>query len=251
MAAQFTTVAAAAITRGYDSGDSSLQPGMVVALVKTDSGSASSIERADFDNQDRVIGILTTVDANLVTIASEKAQAYVASEGEVLAYVSDLNGKVKKGDLLSVSPLRGMLMRAGDNDKVVAIAQQDFAVERATSYPVTGSETKTAAVEKLIVNLDSRGRGDLRKESALSRTVRSITGKEVSDLRIIIALVVFFIVMISEGAILYGAIASAITALGRNPLARQSIRSELSRVLIVVGGVLVMGISSIYALLWL
>jgi hypothetical protein len=241
-----------AITRGYDSSDKLLKPGMIVALVKTDGNTASSVERANVSNQDRIIGILTTVDANLVTVASENAEAYVENEGEVLAYVSDINGQVKKGDLLSVAPLEGMLMKATGSSRIIAIAQQDFTPERATSYPVSGADKKTTAVEKLMVNLDAQGLGSGgEKISSLSRTVRSITGRQVSDVRIIIALIVFFIIMVCEGAILYGAISSAITALGRNPLARQTIRGELLRVLLIVAAVLFVGLGSIYALLWL
>src|SRR3990167_4653334 len=95
-----------AIARGYATDDTSLQVGMVAAL--SDEGS-STVERATFDNEKRIVGIVTNTENSPVTVASSDAQVFVESDGEVEAYVADIEGDVKQGDLLSLSPLRGVL----------------------------------------------------------------------------------------------------------------------------------------------
>jgi hypothetical protein len=49
---------------------------------------------------------------------------------------------------------------------------------------------------------------------------------------------------------MYGAISSAITALGRNPLARSAIRREMIRILFVAIIVFLIGLGAIYGILW-
>src|SRR5690349_5443008 len=91
---------AQAIARGYSTDDTGLQTGMIV-VQSANSGDSSKIERADRDNSQQVIGVVTTIDNSLVTVASGNSKVLVESEGQVDAYVSDINGEPKKGDLLT------------------------------------------------------------------------------------------------------------------------------------------------------
>lgn len=242
-----------AITRGYATDDLSLRPGMTVALSGvTETGKLPKVTRATIENQDKIIGVATTVNESLVTIGSSEAEVYIENEGNVPAFVSDINGPIKKGDLLTISPLQGILMKAVDSSKIIGIAQEDFIDSKATSYKISDSVKDATLVEEISVNLDSKGGNSQNgsQNNALTRVGQSLTGRQISELRMIVALIVFFIVMISEGAILYGSISSAVRSLGRNPLAGKMIRHEMSRVALISIVVLLVGLAAIYAMLW-
>lgn len=246
-------VFARAITSGYATDDTGLRPGMVVALegASTKNG-LPIVVRATNNNQDRIVGIATTIDESLVSVVSASADIYVGNEGNISAYVSNINGEVKKGDLLSLSPLNGILMRASDSSRVIALSQEDFNLAAAEQYPITNSDKKTVDIEQINVNLDLKGGNDRNtsQNNTLTRIGASLTGRQVSDLRVMVSLIVFFIVMLTEGAVLYGAISSAVKSLGRNPLAKVYINREMVRVVLIAVLVLLVGLAAVYALLW-
>ncbi len=245
-----------AIARGYEAVDTGLQVGMVVAL--STEGSAT-VERANQTNAKRIVGVVTTFDASSVTLASGEAKVLVESEGQVLSYVSDLGGQVKQGDLLVMSPLKGILMKADETttSPVIAIAAEDVVatVDDALTYSVeqSGSKKETKIV-KAKVNLNRQGavsNGGARGEpSTLAKLGKAVVGKEVGEARVLAALIIFIIVLIAEGGIIYGAVTSSITALGRNPMARKIIRREIAQVVIVAIGVLLVGLAGVYGILW-
>lgn len=240
-----------AIAKGYRTDDTLLTSGMVVAVEASDS-SASKVVRASQDTASKVVGIATPIDDSAVAITSSDADVYVESQGVVWAYVTDINGEVKRGDLLTVSPLRGMLMRTTTDagGAIVAIADDNFTSAQAES--VTLDSGKTAKVAKILINLDQKNvSGGQAQQSALQKIGRSVTGRTVSDVRVLVAMVIFIIVMIAEAAIIYGGITSAITAIGRNPLAQKYIKKELFQVLGIVFGVLLLGVATIYGILWI
>lgn len=246
-----TGASARAITRGYATTDAGIRSGMVVSSAESNAA-APSVVRATIATQAKVIGVATDISTSLVTVADAESQVYIENEGTVEAFVSNVNGAPRKGDLLGLSPINGVLMKVADTSQVIAAAQTDFSETLATTYTLAGS-AKPVLVEKLAVNLDVKGNTaqSLHQRSALSNIGKTITGREVSDLRIMVSLAVFFIVMLTEGAILYGAITSAVGALGRNPLARSAIQYELFRVAIIAISVLVVGTLAVYALLWI
>lgn len=243
-----------AIAHGYATDDSDIQTGMVVAL-SSGAGDANKVERATQATSQKVVGVVTTLDKSLVTVTSGTTQLLVESDGQIEAYVSDLGGDVKKGDLLIVSPLKGVVMKSDNSlTTIVGIAGQDFGSASSTeSYSVkVGDETKQTRIAKLTINLNRQGASNVSNrpvESSVAKLGRAVVGKEVSEIRVVVGLVIFFVVLIAEGGILYGAISSSMTAVGRNPLARKIIRRELLRVVIIAFVVLAFGLAFIYTIL--
>lgn len=244
-----------AIARGYPTNDKGLGTGMVAALSEEgDSG----VERADQNNSKRIVGVVTTSDSSSVTLASGTSQVLVESEGDVEAYVSDISGDIKRGDLLALSSFKGILMKAkeGHVGTVIGVAAEDsdsVGQEDATHYSYLESGVnKSTSIVKIRINLNKQASvaGAQAAPSALSKIGESVTGKQVSDIRVLAALIIFILVMIAEGGIIYGAVTSAITALGRNPLARKTIRREMTRVIVVAIGVLALGLGAVYGVLW-
>jgi hypothetical protein len=245
----------AAIARGYTSSDAGLKVGMVAALT-SDTASEQQVERATQENVRRIVGVATNVDDSLVTVASSNAKVLIETEGEMSAYVSDVGGEVTKGSLLAVSPIKGVLMKVPSDSglSVVGVASEDMASKTdAISYNLQDGSTKqTVKITKIMINLNRSGGGNTGNsvDSSLARLGKAIVGKEVSEIRVILALLLFLIVLLAEGAIMYGAISSAITALGRNPLARSAIRREMVRILFVAIVVFFIGLGAIYGILW-
>lgn len=246
-----------AIARGYKTDDIGLQVGMVVS-VSTNSTDDSKIERATQATNQRVVGVVTNFDNSFVTVASSNTTVLVESEGEVDAYVSDMGGEVTQGNLLVLSPLKGVLMKAKENDSapIVGIAAADAkSAVTSAAYEVNGNGNKKSTnIAKIKINLNRQGASSnnaAQDPSSLAKLGKSIVGREVGETRVFVALVLFVIVLIAEGGILYGAISSAITALGRNPLARKVIRQELVRVIVVAVVVLLVGLGAVYAVLWI
>jgi hypothetical protein len=241
-----------AISRGYVTEDSGLKPGMA-ARLSTDSKENNRIERASFDAPDKFIGIATKFEDSSVTLASAEETILVEKEGEITAYVSDLDGRIKKGDSLTLSPISGILAKAAnDSSLIVGIALDDFTERGAENFEIDSAEGKrTVRVNKLKMILYATSTlASSKPDSSLERLGQSVVGKEVSEIRMIIALLIFFIVIIAEGSIIYGAVSSAVTSLGRNPLARSSIKRELLRISLVAIAVLSIGLGAVYLILW-
>lgn len=252
----FTGGAAAAVARGYSSDDNDLRPGMVVRLNPDSSPESQKVERATLEDLDRIVGIVVTPEDSDVTIGSVNESVFIETSGEADAFVADLDGPVKKGDLLTLSPLKGILTKGHSSSKLIlGIALEDFSTQDTEKYTInTDSGKEEVEVAKIRVNLDRQGSsgqaaGD-QPDSSLERLGKSITGREVSEIRMIIAMFIFVIVLVAEGAILYGAISSSITSIGRNPLARNLIKGELIRVIAVTMAVLLIGLAALYGILW-
>ena len=147
-------------------------------------------------------------------------------------------------------------MKVGENDtaKVIAIATTDSDASSDTQIYNLNEGGKTTAISKIKVNLSRQGSSQgaaAAKPSALADLGEAIVGKQVNETRVLLALILFIIVMIAEGGIIYGAISSAITALGRNPMARKMIRREMVQVILAALAVLAVGLGAVYAILWL
>jgi len=241
------------LSQGYLTSDNQLKPGMVAALKATATASTTpSVERGSLDNLDKIIGIATDPSQNLVVISPGDQQVYVQTSGDVMAYVSDLNGGVKKGDLLTVSPLKGVLMKADSGSTIIlGIALDDFSSVGSQSYTVqTSGASKQTNVAEININLDHKANGSYYQPSTLANLGKSVTGRDVSEVRVLIVLIIFIMILIAEATIIYGAVSSAISAVGRNPLASGLIRGELIRVLFIAIFVLTIGIGAIYAVLY-
>lgn len=237
--------------RGYATKDGMLKTGMVVALSDESNDERAFVERASNKDPYSIIGIATNPADNQVTIASEEEEVYVVSSGEATAYVSDVAGEVRKGDILTISPLRGILSKAPENSALVlGIALEDAGGKTAEEYTIQTPEgEKISKVVSIRINFDRKSGASNEPDSSLERLGKSIAGKNVNEIRVMAAIIVFLIVLITEASILYGAISSAITSLGRNPLARQIIKHELLRVVIVAFAVLIFGLGSIFLIL--
>jgi hypothetical protein len=241
------------ISVGYKTDDSSLKPGMVAALSLDSSENSPTVEAATEEDIQKIIGVTTTVEGSSITVASSGQTVFVENGGEVKAYVSDLNGEVNQGDQLTLSPLNGILASANDNSRIIlATALEDFPTIGTQSYEIDTNDGKeTTNIALMRINLDTKSLvNSAEAVSSLEQLGRSVAGKEVNEVRVIVALVILLLVLFAEGGIIYGAASSSVTSLGRNPLAGRVIKRQLFQVMFVAFGVLIVGLISIYLVLW-
>lgn len=252
------TSLATGISQGYSTTDQDLRQNMIAALSTDSTAENPLVERASGTNRSNAIGVVTTIDANLLTLTNSAAKVHIATSGEVLTYVTDLNGAIKKGDFIAVSPITGVGMKASDSDiYVIGIALEDFNSETAESQQVSttqGSE-RTVLINRLKITVEPK---ELSEAAAKANTTpflllfgQSITGKSVSQTQVLVAMTLFLLLLIVEGSIIYGAIHSTIVSIGRNPLARTALYRQLLQVSWLSLLVLMFGAGSIYAILWL
>lgn len=248
----FVAVQVDAMSRGYNTDDDGVRSGM--ALTVTDD--EGKVERASSSNGSRFIGVATDGDASSVTISSADKNVLVEVDGQVDALVSDLNGQVNSGDLLALSPLRGVLMRAeGSSGQPVALAtkQADFSSGQTADLD-SENGTKTVRITTVRVNLDPKAvavsGASQEPASTLEKLGEKVVGKPVSEARVVLTIVLFLVILIVEGGIIYGAVSSSITSIGRNPMARKFIHSDLLRVAGVAIIVLSLGLGAMYLMLW-
>lgn len=244
------------VAQGYFSDDTNLKPGMAVQLSTSSTAEEPKVERATATEPKKIIGLATSPGDSFVVIGRGQQQVYVQTTGEANAFVSNIGGEIKKGDVLTISPLKGVLMRTTDDSGniIFATALEDFPVAEAQKYNIDGgdTDTKESLVATITVNLDGRSfsHGEGANNSALAKLGRTIVGREVGEVKVIIALIIFLIVLVAEAGIIYGSVSSGMTALGRNPMASKLIKKELMRVFVIATLILAVGLGSIYAVLW-
>lgn len=238
------------IAQGFETNDQLLRSGMAAQLT----GDANTVERGTSEHPERIIGIVTDPTNNLAVIGSTKNQVFVQSSGQVEAYVADINGVVKKGDFLTISPLKGILMRVGSsNSAEIATALSDADMTKAEEFDIKpgSTDTKKTKVTKVSINLDRHTfQTSQNTSNTLSRVSRALVGKDVGELRVLVSLLVFALLLVVEGGVVYGAISSSLTSLGRNPLASKAIKRELIRVLLIAVVILLIGLGVVYTILW-
>ncbi len=249
------TASAQAATQGYNTLDKTIGQAMAVALASSQGEAEDGIiyvEKSSVGKAEKTLGVVVDPNDDTVAVSTNGSQVYVATSGSAKVYVTDLNGTVKKGDLLAPSPLAGVLMRVVDGSKgVLGVAMNDFPSQDAQSVTVEGSGK--AKVAQLQINMDVKFTTNTLNagKSLLQRLGETIVNHEVSSAQVLVALVILCLLIIVEGGIIYGAISSSIVSLGRNPLAKNTIMKGLGQITGLVAVVLGLGLAAVYLVLWL
>jgi hypothetical protein len=248
------SASATSIAQGFVTSDTDLVVGMAASLSIESTSKTQNVIRSGTSNKAKFVGIITTKNANLLTLTNNSSTVVVATSGDAFAFVTDINGVVKKGDNLSVSPIKGLLMKSENNEvSVVGSALEDAAGKTSTkqNIDVSGDKKQEISVTslRLEVNPHNIAGGDAKNQSFLRILGQNVAGKQVSDWQAIIALVVFLLLLVVEGSLIYGSVHSSITALGRNPMARDAVYRQLAQVLLAVLAVLAFGVAIIYLVL--
>ncbi len=251
------TSVVSAVTQGYRSDDSSISKGMAVAVASGESGQDGVIvvEKTSVAQASKSLGVVVDPQGDTVTLSGNSSQLFVATTGTAQVYVTDLNGAVKKGDLLTPSPLKGILMKAPEGSRgVLGAALEDFPTSNTQTVTITGANDKPQEVKVALLQLNMDVKFSSNNKPAekplLERIGETIVKREVSSAQVVIALFILTLLVIVEGGVIYGAISSSMISLGRNPLAKKTIMRGLIQISGLVVLVLIVGLGAVYLVLW-
>jgi hypothetical protein len=251
--ALFATSNAAAstpISQGYTATEK-LSIGSIVSLKKN---TADQVVGATSSNVDNLFGVVINSDSSLLSVTNGSGnQVQVTTDGTVPVLVSDINGDIKRGDLITASPIKGVGMKATGNVRVIGIAQGDMTgASKQTYKDKDGKEQKvTLGQTPLLV-----GVAYFFKEPdktiipfGLQNVANALAGKEVETLPILVSAGIFVLTLIVVVSIIYSMIHSSIISVGRNPMSQSAIYRDLIQLSTLVLAILGVGMVAIYLVL--
>ncbi len=247
----------APVTQSYGT-DDTLQKGMLVRLDSKDSTKVSILKQ---DESDRMLGLVVAANDAALSLTSDldKRQVYVASFGKYNALVSTQNGPIKIGDLISISTLNGIGMKADGEEKMVlgkALTAFDGSDAEGTAS-LTNSEGDKTTVSlgriNVQVSVQSNPLQSAGLPSALTQFLSdigySVTKKNVSVARLYLATLILLVASIVSGVMLFSSVRSTLVSIGRNPLAKQAIVRSMFQVVITSLIIFIIGVFGVYLLL--
>ncbi|HEY5668123.1 MAG TPA: hypothetical protein VIR03_03085 [Candidatus Saccharimonadales bacterium] len=249
-------VFAQSVAQGYQS-DQKLQRGMIVRISKND---PNKVEALTQNNGEDMFGVVVASGEATVSLSNPgQNQVFVATSGKYDVLVSTQDGPIKAGDYITISSLAGVGMKAASTQQLVlGKAITSFVGDGDTETTATLTTSKGKQTVKLgHVSIDvSVAHNPLyqKQDQAgvpkfLSKAAQFVTNRPVSAFRIYASLVVLGVSLIVAGGILYAGVRTGMTAVGRNPLAKQTIFRSLIQVTLMALIVFVIGIFAVYLLL--
>lgn len=251
------TVSAQAVTQAYGV-TGSVQKGMIVML---DPKNSSNVEPLTNKKDNAMQGVVVSASDSAVSLSGDGStdQVYVATSGKYDVLVSTQNGPIKSGDIISISALDGIGMKADTHQSVIlGKALESFnGTNNVSGTTRLATSTGTRNVSLGLVQVDvgishnplAQSGNDTAVPGFLRHIAESIAGKPVSASRIYIGLAVFLITVFIAASLLYGGVRSSLTAIGRNPLAKGSVLGGMFQVLSVGLIIFVVGLVAIYLIL--
>ena len=244
---------AQSISQGFQaSGD--LTVGSLVSYAEADSTLA--VTAASTSTVDRLVGV---VGQNaLIELSDGTKQTQVVTSGSVLALVSSINGDISTGDKITVSPITGVGMKAVERGGVVGTASESFADAREVhTVDVTDRSGAKQSVKVGLVSVQvdvAYYEPKEDDESILPAFVLQLAqaisgGREVSVVRVVIALIILLVGILVIGVLVYASVRSSIVSIGRNPLAARSINRSLLEVSAMAVGILLIMLIAVYLIL--
>jgi len=230
------------IAQGFQA-DTSVGEIVAGALVSIKVGTLRNIELATQNTADQMVGI---VDKNpFVAISRENQETQVVLSGTTTVLVSDINGEVESGDKVTISPIAGVGMKATADSQVVGTAQSDFkatSTKKIDDKDGKAHDVRIGHVEIQVGIAYYQAPGSNYLPPFIQNAANSLAGRPVSLVRILICSILLLLGFTTVIILVYTSVRSAMTSIGRNPLAAKAIRKGLYQVgavsLIVVGGTL-------------
>lgn len=240
------------ISHSYKSTDK-IQAGSMVSL---DPEKSDYVQSANSTNGVRLLGVAVGANDSLLAVDETAGAVQVATSGNAKTLVSTLNGDIKVGDQIGVSPFSGIGMKAAPGSRVVGLAQTDFnsSTSGATTQDVTNKDGKKTTIRvgytsvSIAIGVNATSAAG-EKLSALQRLGRSLTGHTVSTARVVISLAIAIIAVVSLITLIYASIYGGIISIGRNPLAKYAVFRTLGAVMGMVAVTALIAGATIFMLL--
>ncbi len=246
-----------AVTQGYGT-DSPLQQGMIVKLKDND---PTKVQPLTTNTIAQMQGVVVAANDATVTLSNDgnTGQVFVASFGHYDVLISNQNGPIKTGDYITISSLAGVGMKVGTSQAVVL-------GKAAAGFDGTSNVASTASIKQANGGQVSVSIGRIPVDIVVShnplqqvvgdglpgflrKAGQQIANKPVSSARIYAGLIVLLVTTAIAGGMLYSGVRGGLVAIGRNPLARQSIFSGVAQVVLSGVIVFIVGLFAVYLLL--
>jgi len=242
---------ATAIAQGFRTSETNLTPG---ALMSLKLGNNSTVELANSDRVSRLIGVVGS--NSLIEFGGESGSIQVVTSGVTQALVSDANGPINAGDKITASPIDGIGMKTTDNSQIVGTAQVAMNTATARTRTVQGKDGSQITVHIGLVQIQVGVTFYVTPNSQVSFLpaflqdfANTVSGKEVSPVRVIIAALILLLAFLSIAVLLYSTVRSSIISIGRNPLSEKAVRKSIIQIGITVAGILLLTLITIYLIL--
>lgn len=221
---------------------SSREPIANGSLVSLDPKTSDYVIASNTDNGMRLIGVAVKSSESLLAVDSEVGKIQVATSGNATVLVSTLNGPIKVGDQIAVSPFNGIGMKSVAGSHIIGLAQTDLndSTKGTVSKQVTNKSGKqtniTVGLVRVTIGVGTdTSAGSGHELSTLQKAAQSLTGRVVPTSRIVMSLIIAVIALLALVTLIYGAIYGSIISIGRNPLARYAVFRSLGSVLLMSG----------------
>lgn len=208
------------------------------SIVSLDKDQADYVEAANSDNGSRLLGVAVASDDSLLAVDAGSGLTQVATSGNANTLVSTVNGPIKVGDQIAVSPFSGIGMKSVAGAHIIGLAQTAFdgTSDDAVSKQVTNKSGKTSEVKVGLVRISIAIGTDTSASSgpqlsSLQRLAKSLTGHTVSTARVVVSIVIALVAFIALVVLIYASIYGSIISIGRNPLAKFAVFRTLGSVL--------------------
>lgn len=222
------------ISHSYKS-NNTIKDGSIVSL---DSSRTSYVVPANVDNGSKLLGVAVASNESLIAVDATPGAVQVATTGTVPTLVSTLNGDIRVGDRIAVSPFNGVGMKSAPGSRVIGLAQTAFnaGTEGATTEAIKTKDGRANSVRVGYVRLNiaigtDSSNGLASNLNSLQKTVQAVTGHTVPTARIIISITVAIIAMLALITLVYASIYGSIISIGRNPLAKYAVFRTLGSVM--------------------
>jgi hypothetical protein len=231
------SAASANVSRSYHA-TSSIPNGSLVSL---DSNHQGNVVAADTSNASKLLGVTLPSQDSLLAIDPSNTTIQVALNGSVSTLVSTVDGNIKVGDQVGASPFAGIGMEALPGSHIIGVAQTSFTSKTSgvTTEQVKDKAGQTHQIDigyirvAIAVGTGASTSGGGSQANFLQRIIKSLTGKTISTVRIVLSLVVMVVALVSLVTLIYASIYGSIISVGRNPLAKNAIFRTLTSVMIM------------------
>ncbi|HSE29221.1 MAG TPA: hypothetical protein VLA77_01390 [Candidatus Saccharimonadales bacterium] len=240
-----------AIARGFQTSDTNLAPGALMSLTNT----ADTVTLADPTNTQKLVGVLD--DRPLLELDSDnkQVQVQVVTSGVTYALVSDMSGTIQTGDKITTSPIRGVGMKTLESNIILGTAQSNFSTDGAVEQTITQKDgsRKKVMINKIpvqvSVNFYQTPTEQTNLPPILNDLASTVAGRQVSPVRIIVALLILLVALITMAILLYSSVKSSVISIGRNPLSEHAVYKSLWQIGLIVLGILLLTVIAIYFIL--
>jgi hypothetical protein len=242
------SAAAPNISRSYTASQQ-IPAGSLVSLTNAQTG---AVAPASTTNSRQLLGVAVKSDDSLLAINPSSSKVQVATSGSAAVLVSTLNGSLKVGDLVAVSPLAGIGMKARAGDRVVGVAQAAFSADttgvKQRQITDTSGHKHRVSVGFVTTNL-AVGTASQQALNGLQRLAQDVTGRTVSTARVVISLVIAVTALTALITLVYAAIYGGVISVGRNPLAKFVVLRTVADAIVMAVIIAVLAAAAIYLLL--